>query len=126
MEGEIEEAGAPEDQDELAIVRDGPLPRYSADTAVSTFLGRDVEIAFLAYTSRLEAEVVGAGDGAGAIRLSSELLEVARVRIAPVGIQQMVLNMLQQLLASGAIEPEQLEPELGRMLAPFKNRGKTF
>ena len=116
LETEVEDAGTLEGVTELSVARDGVLPRYSADTVMPVYLGRDFELALLSYTVRLEAEVSGSGDGKS-MRVSGELLEVARVRIAPVGARQMAMAVLQQLLESGHLAGDALKDEISSMIA---------
>ena len=121
---EIEETGAPDDLIEVPIARDGTLLRLAVDTAIPIYLGRDLEVALLSYTARLEAEisrVASGGTESKAMRITGEILEVARVRMPPVGARELAMNLLRQLVENDLLAGDDLRHEIDAMISSSRH-----
>lgn len=111
---------------EIPVRRDGPLPRFSADTAVCAFLGHDIELGLLLGTPLFKEQVVttdSAGASSRAMRTSRELLEVARIRISPGGAQELAYGILARLLEQGIVEAEDLQSDMKGLIRDLPPNG---
>jgi hypothetical protein len=103
---------------ETQIVRDNLFARFSADNAICINLGADLEVAFLAISPEIAAQVQA--ENGAAIQIKSSFVETARLRCNRAGAVTIAMSILHTLVSQDIVDKGGLKSQIEEMIGDIE------